>query len=104
MQLPSVLLRHNLYWFSQPGIMGTSLSSTVILGCRGTAVPLTPLWGTSVAEISLSIFDGHMQVWDQPVLCLCSSYQSQGNFFCMSLVFGLPIQEDFRQLSMMFVL
>ena len=69
---------------------GTSLSDTGTLGwgawCR--AGPPRSSGENSAAEISLQIFNCHTWVWDQPVLHLCSSYQSRG-FFCISLVIRL---------------
>lgn len=44
---------------------------------------------SSKAKISLSFTNNHMWVWDQFVLHLCASYQSQCGFSCISLVVGL---------------
>ena len=39
-------------------------------------------------EISIQIFIHHTGVWDQPILCLHHSYQSQCGFFFNSVVVG----------------
>lgn len=53
----------------------------------GAGTPVPP-GGTSADDISLPMFNGHLQGWDQPVLPL-SPYPSRGGFFCVSLVVGL---------------
>lgn len=73
--------------------LGGLLSLTLVLwaGEPGVGLGLLTSWeeGASAAEISLLIFNGYTQVWDQPVLHLCPSCQSSGGFFFMSLVVGL---------------
>ena len=46
--------------------------------------------GPFTPEISLQIFICHMWVWDQPILRLHLSYQSQCGFFFNSIIVGLP--------------
>ena len=57
------------------------------VSCYGAWTPHS-IGGTSTTEISLLIFICHTWVWDQPVNCLCPSYQSWCGFF-VSLVIGL---------------
>ena len=60
----SISLSHNLHWFSEPKVMGTSLPGTGTLGWEpGVALGLLALHeGTSTIEISLLIFNGHTWV------------------------------------------
>lgn len=72
-QLPSISLNHNLHWYSQSEVMGTSIRSIETLGW---GVAGTPHFSReiSTANISLLIFNGQRQVWNQPVLLLCPPY------------------------------
>ena len=44
--------------------------------------------GTSAVEVSISMFNSHVWVWDQFIPHFCPSYQSQCGL-CVSLVIGL---------------
>ena len=56
--------------------------------------PLSPLKGPPVAKISLLIFN-------QPIPCLHTSYQSQRGFLCIAQGTRTCVQLDFKQLSVM---
>lgn len=78
-------------FFSWSDIVRTAFPSTSILGWEAWcgARFFTPLWRTSMAEISLQIFIHHMEVGDQPVLHVHPSNQYQCCFFFIVLVIKL---------------
>ena len=86
----SVSLSHNLCWFLQPVVRGTSLPGMEPwAGELGVGLgPLSPHGVTSKAEVYLLIFIYNTWVWDQSILHLCLSYQSCLGF-CISLVIEL---------------